>query len=103
MVEAVFARGTTPIHYYEIPYYQNDIEKISVAYRQKGKNIVIKREDECEMVKNCIHVRLTQEDTFLFREGLAQVQVRIKLTTGEVLRSQEHIIEVLDSSDEEVL
>ena len=103
MIEAVFARGTTPIHYYEIPYYQNEIEKISVSYSQKGKKIVVKREDECDMLDNCIQVQLTQEDTFLFRAGLAQVQIRVKLNSGDVLRSQEHQLEVLDSSDEEVL
>jgi cysteine synthase A len=39
----------------------------------KGKKIVVKREDECEMFDNCIQVQLSQEDTFLFRPGLAQV------------------------------
>jgi hypothetical protein len=101
MLDAVFARGTTPVHYYEIPYSAEDVQKVSVSYRQKGKNIVIKR-GECEVTDGYIKVVLTQEDTLKFTEGETISQVKILTSDGEVLRSLDHYIRVLDTFDEEV-
>ena len=101
MLDAVFARGTTPIHYYEIPYSAEDVQKVSISYRQNGKNIIVKRE-ECKISDGAIAVQLSQEDTLKFQEGIAISQIKILISTGEVLRSSDHYIKVLDTFDEEV-
>lgn len=101
MFEAVFARGTNPIHYYETPYKAEDIVKISVTYRQNGKNIVKKTLEDCLMEENRIEVQLTQQETMQFVEGEALAQVKIRTKDGEILRSLDHRIQILGIFDEE--
>lgn len=102
MFEAVFARGTTPIHMYEVPYKPEEIKKVSVTYRQNGLKIITKRDAECIIREGAIYIKLTQEETLQFQEGEATAQIKIGLTTGEVQRSVDHRIQVLDIADEEV-
>lgn len=102
MIAAVFARGTTPTHTYTIAYSQEMIQKCSITYRQKGKNIITKRKEECQMKDNTITVQLSQEETLLFSAGEALVQIKVLLNDGRVESSEEERLRVLDTFDEEV-
>ena len=101
MFEAVFARGTNPIHYYETPYLAEEIVKISVTYRQNGQNVIKKGTEDCILDGKRIEVQLTQEETMRFVEGEAFAQVKLRIKSGEILRSLNHRIQVLDIFDEE--
>ena len=101
MFEAVFARGTNPIHYYETPYTAEDIVRVSITYRQKGQNIVKKSMEDCLIEENRIEVQLTQEETMRFAEGEALAQVKLRTKNGEILRSLDHRVQVLGIFDEE--
>jgi hypothetical protein len=102
MFEAVFSRGTTVTHYYEIPCTKKEIKQVSVAYWQNNKVVLIKRDEECVVEDGVIAVTLSQEDTLLFKEGETLSQVKVSLISKEVQRTMEHRIKVLRIFDEEV-
>ena len=105
MLNGYIIRGTTPTHEFELPYPQALIEDIRVVYGQNGKALFTKDLGECEISDGKITVSLIQEETFLFVPNKhLNIEVRIKLTNGKVVRTEDPIIlRVIDSMSDEVI
>lgn len=105
MLHGSVIRGTTPEHEFELPYPKEMVEDIRVVYGQGGKALFTKGLGECEISDGKITVSLIQEETFLFVPNKhLNIEVRIKLTNGKVVRSEEPIIlKVIDSMSDEVI
>lgn len=89
-------RGTTPIHVFsKIPVLSQDIDELWISYLQSGKLILNKStdsitiEDDLDTMTSTAQVKLTQEDTLLFKAGPASIQMRILLKDGTALASDE--------------
>lgn len=105
MIHGLVIRGTTPEHEFELPYPVELVEDIRVVYGQNGKALFTKGLGECEISDGKITVSLIQEETFLFVPNkLLNIEVRIKLTNGKVVRTEEPItLKVIDSMSDEVI
>lgn len=80
MLYGEFTRGTTPTHNFPLPKNLNltNFIDLTVIYRQKGKNILVKtKENVCES-NNHITLSLSQEDTLKFDPRIKFVEVQIK-------------------------
>ena len=100
---------------FDIYYAYVGINNIQTINKNAGKNpVVVDRElidfllyckELCTITEGKIAVSLTQEDTFLFipNKNLC-VEVRIKLSNGKVVRTEDPIVlRVIDTMDEEVM
>ena len=87
-------RGTTPKHYFQFPFYQNEVESIFVSYWQQGSIKVEKQLNDVifNSQDKTIEVDLSQEDTLSFekynfldkaRDSLILIQIRTKLIDGQ--------------------
>jgi hypothetical protein len=81
------------------------VEDVRVVYGQGGKALFTKNLDECEISEGKITVSLIQEETFLFVPNKhLNIEVRIKLTNGKVVRTEEPVVlKVIDSMSDEVI
>ena len=105
MIHGLVVRGTTPEHEFELPYPREVVEDVRVVYGQGGKALFTKNLGECEISDGKITVSLMQEETFLFVPNKhLDIEVRIKLTNGKVVRTEEPItLRVIDSMSDEVI
>lgn len=103
MLQGVFMQGTTPKQYFELPFSTSLLEKVSVTYRQKERNVLVKRTEDCIYEDNYIIVPLTQEDTLLFNPNhVVEVQIKVKALNGEVMGCDEYRLAVEEIFDKEV-
>ncbi|WP_277017639.1 hypothetical protein [Absicoccus porci] len=79
-----------------------ECELIRVIIRQGGHVKLIKEADDITIQDKTISVRLSQEETFAFYQGSADIQVRIKASDA-VYATGIKSIRVDTSLDEEVL
>ena len=109
MLDGVFARGTTPTQIFPIPgdLTKSDFLDFTVAYRQKGKTILIKRkEDSCNIPKvdseKNIIMELSQTETLMFNPNIAivDVQVRGAITGHDVISMGNYRFRLEDAFDE---
>ena len=105
MLQGIIIRGTTPTHEFELPYPKEMVEDIRVIYGQNDKALFTKNLDECQISDGKIAVSLIQEETFLFvPRKPVQIEVRIKLTNGKVVRTEDPIVlKVINSMSDEVI
>lgn len=105
MIQGIIIRGTTPRHEFALPCPASQLEDIRITYGQRSKALFSKTLDECEIAGEKIFVSLIQEETFLFTPGKqVQVEMRAKLTDGQVIGSEEPLVfRVIDSMNEEVM
>jgi hypothetical protein len=105
MLQGLVIRGTTPEHEFDLPYPREMVEDIRVTYGQGGKALFTKTINDCEISDGKIIVSLIQEETFLFApKKQLYIEIRIKLTNGKVVRTEEPIVlRVIDSMNEEVI
>ena len=105
MLQGTVIRGTTPTHEFELPYPKELIENIRIVYGQNKKAIFTKTEYDCTIENEKILVDLIQEETFLFSPRRnVEIEIRIKLTNGKVVRTEEPVVlKVVDSMGEEVI
>lgn len=95
-------RGTTPIHRFTLPVKTEEISKIRVLYAQNGK-LILTKQDEVTYESGRAVVTLTQEDTLLFKSGtMAEIQLRIITTDGDVLASNVLTVRVKRLLEDEV-
>lgn len=84
-------RGTTPTLEFKIPFDVSLIDELFVTITQANVVTVEKNKSQCELSGNVITVKLTQEDTLIFKDryfgGKARLQVRVKMLNGEALAS----------------
>ena len=96
--------GTTPQHTFTFPFETDLIQELKITYSQNKKIILEKYLADCEVDKNSVSYKLTQEETFLFADGVhVECQVRALKTTGDVLASNIRIVTVERCLDREVL
>lgn len=87
-------RGTTPRHYFQFPFQQNEVAALYISYMQKGSIRVEKelKDITFDVVNSLIQIDLSQEDTLSFekynwldrqRDSLILIQIRTRLTNGE--------------------
>ena len=105
MLQGTVIRGTTPTHELELPYPKEIVEDLRVVYGQGGKSLFVKGLNECEISDGKIAVSLIQEETFLFvPRKHVHIEVRIKLTNGKVVMTEEPVVlKVIDSMSDEVI
>lgn len=86
--KSILPRGTTPGYVLQIPM---DLSGMSVyvTIKQGDKKVIIRNgivepyEDGCTVT-----IKLTQEQTLVFKEGTAQVQVRAIDSTGQAYKTE---------------
>lgn len=81
--------GTTPTHVFEIPLLKSEIIEAWVMYAQGCRLILTKKTDALQIEDNKITCTLTQDETLKFEpRKMVDVQLKIKLTAGEVVASE---------------
>lgn len=97
-------RGTTPTHYFTLPFDTGQLERLRITYAQNGLTVLELTEENVALAGKEIRYQLTQEDTLRFKNNvLAEVQVRVKTTDGNVLASNVMAISVGKILNEDVL
>ena len=75
-------RATTPTHEYELDINTSIISQIRITYSQDGEIVLTKKDDDVDLVDNVAKVRLTQQETNLFKaDKIVEIQIRV-LTLG---------------------
>lgn len=96
--------GSTPKHTFTLPFETDLIQELKITYSQSKKIILEKYLADCEVDKNSVSYKLTQEETFLFANDVnVECQVRVLTTTGDVLASNIRIVTAERCLDGEVL
>lgn len=96
-------RGTTPSFTFRLPFNVDYLANAKVIFSQ-GETTLEKKLDGCEASGNELTVRMTQEESFLFKcHSYIQVQLRVVTITGDALSTEVFHIKVNQSLDEEVL
>ena len=104
MISGSFSRGTTPTHTFTLPFEKDFLEDLRINYYQGKKEILVKGMQDVEVNGNDISLTLTQEETFMFKEGMnVLVQLKIKTTEGQVLNSDIIEMRIDRSLDDEVI
>lgn len=105
MLQGIIIRGTTPEHEFELPYPLELIGDIRVIYGQGGRPTFTKTKEDCVLSEGKISVLLTQEETLsVLPSKPLDIEIRIKLTNGKVVRTEEPIsLRVIGSMDNEVM
>ena len=76
-------RGTTPTHIFNVPIDTSEIKEVKINYSQNDELVLSKRLADCKIEDGKIIVKLTQEDTFLFKcSSSVSIQLRV-LTKGD--------------------
>ena len=97
-------RGTTPTHTFNLPIAANTITKLRVTYVQNGEKVLEKTETDCELSGNAVKIKLTQEESLLFKaRDNVEVQLKAKDTSGEVISHTVKSLPVERVLSEEVL
>lgn len=97
-------RGTTPTHFFNLPFDTSLISCVRVIYAQHDQVVFVKSTADCIMEGDQIRVTLTQEDTLLLDcSALVQVQLRVLTTAGEALATDVILVGVGKCLDNEVL
>ena len=96
--------GTTPTHTFELPIDFGQIRTLKITYSQKDEIVLEKYLDDCSLGDGSISVRLTQSDTFLFKERVnIEIQIRIMTVDGQVISTGIKTISADRCLDREVL
>ena len=96
--------GTTPKHTFTFPFETDLIQELKITYSQNEKIILEKHLSDCEVDQNSVSYKLTQEETFLFADGInVELQARALTTSGDVLASNIRIVTAERCLDREVL
>lgn len=99
-------RGTTSTHTFTVPFLITEGQEVVLNYKQDNYDILEKRGDDLQITPHTstadVVLNLSQEETFLFRPGYANVQMRI-YGDGVATASDICFFEVKDSLSNEVL
>ena len=97
-------QGTTPTHRFYLPFSTDTLKEVMVIYAQNNEEIFHKDTAECTVSENQISLKLTQEETFLFKPSVnVQIQVRVLKTDGEAYVSQIMHVSVAKCLNSEVM
>lgn len=83
-------RGTTALHKF---YFKEDIPSnylnVLITYRQNGKTVVEKQIDEVDVEEKVLSIRFSQQETLMFEQGIAYVQLKVFTLDKHILSSAE--------------
>lgn len=96
--ENLIKRGLTPYQRFYMPYDEADVESLAITYAQNGNEILSKGKDDVTWDEEHIYVRLSQADTLSFAEGAASVDMRVRLTNGDVPGTYRYLFYVIDTN-----
>ena len=97
-------RGTTPTHTFVLPFNVEAVQAVQIIYRQGGENVLVMDKDDCALTRNIISVRLTQEDTFAFKDSAnVEIQIRVLTADGEATASDVMQVSCKECLTEDVL
>ena len=105
MIQGVIIQGTTPEHEFTLPFDTSLIKELRISYGQKGREVIVKYDEDCTYNGNVITVSLTQEDTFMFNPKLfVDVQFRVLTKNNQIHSNDDDIqLRVKGSLNSEVL
>ena len=96
--------GTTPKHTFTFPFETDLIRELKITYSQNKRIVLEKYLADCQVDKNSVSYKLTQEETFLFAEDAnVECQARVLTTAGDALASNIRIVTAERCLDREVL
>ena len=96
--------GTTPTHKFRLTFDTSFLSAARVVYMQKKAEVLRKDTDAFTFEGNTLSVTLSQEETFLFDHTAPVVmQLRVKDSSGRVLKSEPMVKTVRECLDREVL
>ena len=87
-------RGTTPTLTFTLPIDASKISCLFVTFCQRGKIILEKNIDDCELDKEILKVTLSQKETLSFEVGRIDIQIKLKTEDGSVMASDIEIANV---------
>ena len=97
-------RLTTPQHRFNLPLETERIADLIVSYGQGRTEVLNKRKDNCALEGNTVIVKLTQQETKLFKPDVpVKIQIRLLTVDGEALASCEYLVKCKDVLNDEVL
>lgn len=81
-------QGTTPTHTFTLPFSADTIDAVRFTYKQNGKIVLEKENEEITKKDNTVFVKLTQEETLLFDANCTVLlQPHVRTTEGDALVS----------------
>lgn len=101
-------RATTPLHTFTLPMNADECRQIQVIYRQGAVKLIKDYKDHSMPSgmsfdgKNVL-IKLTQEESLMFKPDFVDVQVRVMTEAEDVYASQKFKLRVDSSLSEEVL
>ena len=97
--------GTTPKHTIVLPFEISLVKELKITYAQNKHVILEKYLRDCSTEDdNTVSFYLSQEETFLFIDGVnVEVQVRVLTINDDVLASDIQLISASRCLDREVL
>ena len=96
--------GTTPTHIFRLPFDTSRCDKVRITYAQCGETVLVKDVGDCSLSGNTVTVKLSQEETLLFKcHRKARVQVRVLSVDGTAFASKIVEVSVEELLDREVL
>jgi hypothetical protein len=95
-------RGTTPTLQFTTTLAENDVDVAYVTIRQ-GEVIIEKTGGEVAWFDGLLVVSLSQEETLSLAEGMAQIQIRVRLKNTQATATQIVAVSVNDILKEGVI
>lgn len=97
-------RGTTPTHIFNLPIETSTLKSVRITYEQFSRPVLEKTESDVAMDGKTIRLKLTQEETLKFREGVAvSFQMKVLTTDNVALATPVKTFSVEAILNEEVL
>jgi uncharacterized protein YuzE len=96
-------RLTTPTHTFALPFDASAVDKFLLTYAQDEAIVLEKTEVDMDVNGHVWGVKLTQEETKLFKPGTAFAQIRVLMVGGDALASEPMRLWVDHVFNEEVL
>lgn len=96
--------GTTPTHTWALPFDASLVAEARAIYKQSGEEILRKETEHFTMEGQKLSVTLSQEETFLFDcRTPVKIQLRIRTTAGQALKTPVIVKTPTECLDREVL
>lgn len=96
-------RGTTPTQTFGLPVSGENVKNIRVTYSQDDEIVLEKKFDDVRFEGSKVIFELSQEETFKFKAGIAEVQLRVLTDDNKLFGNEPITIYVIDSKNEEIL
>lgn len=96
--------GSTPRHEFIVPFHHSLMKDFKATYSQGGRIVLEKHLKDFDIDGDTLSVKLTQEETFRFAQGIdVEIQGRVLTMGGDAIPSDIEIISAEKCLDREVL